>query len=51
VAANLAGGGAQFGMGGLALASGWFVMAYWTGGTAGATAVLRVTGQKTALSG
>lgn len=51
VAANLAGGGAQFGLGGLALTSGWFVMASWTGGTQGATALLRVTGQKTALSG
>ena len=51
VASNLSGGGAQFGMGGVALSSGWFVMAFWTGGTSGATAQLRCTGLKTALTG
>ena len=40
----------QFGLGGAALAFGWFVYAVWTGGTPGATANLRVTGVKTALT-
>jgi len=50
VTASLAGGGSQFGLGGLGLAFGWFVYALWTGGTAGAFANLRVTGQKTVLT-
>jgi hypothetical protein len=49
VTSSLAGGGSQFGMGGLTLDDGWFVQAYWTGGTPGAIAYLRVTGTKTAL--
>jgi hypothetical protein len=40
---------AQFGLGGIGLAPGWYVWAVWTGGTNGASAVLRVTGTKTAL--
>lgn len=47
---SLAGGGSQFGLGGVGLAQGWFVWAVWTGGTAGAFAYLRVTGVKTALT-
>ena len=43
----LSGGGAQVGMGGLGIAKGWFVQCYWTGGTSGAFAQLRVTGSKT----
>lgn len=50
VTASLAGGASQFGLGGAALAFGWFVFAVWTGGTPGATANLRVTGVKTALT-
>ena len=49
VAANLAGGGSQFGMGGIVLHVGDFVFAAWTGGTSGATAQLSVTGKRTAL--
>ena len=45
--ASIAGGGNQFGMGGLGCPFGWFVYALWTGGTPGATANLRVTGSKT----
>jgi|HubBroStandDraft_3_1064219.scaffolds.fasta_scaffold107109_3 hypothetical protein len=48
VTASLAGGGAQFGLGGLGVGFGEFVWALWTGGTPGATANLRVTGTKTA---
>lgn len=51
VASNLAGGGSQIGLGGLGIATGWYILAYWTGGTNGATASLRVTGTKTALAG
>src|SRR5215469_670806 len=47
VTSSLAGGGSQFGLGGLGLEDGWFVQAFWTGGTAGALAQLRVTGLKT----
>lgn len=47
---TLAGGGGQFGLGGVGLADGWFVFAVWTGGTAGAFAYLRLTGVKTALT-
>ena len=47
---SLAGGGSQFGLGGVGLADGWFVFAVWTGGTAGAFAYLRLTGVKTALT-
>ena len=50
VAPTLAGGGSQFGLGGIGLSYGWFVWAVWTGGTPGATGTLRVTGQKTVLS-
>jgi hypothetical protein len=48
VASSLAGGGSQFALGGLGVAAGWFVWAQWTGGTPGAQAYLRVTGQKSA---
>jgi hypothetical protein len=48
---SLAGGGSQFGLGGLALEDGWYVQAYWTGGTSGAEAQLRVTGAKTVQAG
>lgn len=47
---GLSGGGQQFGMGGTSVPQGWFVMAFWTGGTTGALAYLRLTGTKTALS-
>lgn len=50
VVSSLAGGGSQFGLGGLGLDDGWFVWAQWTGGTSGAIAYLRVTGIKTALT-
>ena len=50
VVSGLAGGGSQFGLGGVGLAQGWFVTAVWTGGTVGAFAYLRVTGVKTALT-
>lgn len=50
VVSGLAGGGSQFGLGGVGLSSGWYIAAYWTGGTQGAIATLRVTGLKTALS-
>ena len=50
VTGSLAGGAAQFGLGGVSIAFGWFIYAVWTGGTTGATAQLRVTGTKTALS-
>jgi hypothetical protein len=49
VAANLAGGGSQFGLGGVGVTPGAFVIAVWTGGTPGATAQLLVTGQQTVL--
>jgi hypothetical protein len=47
VTGSLAGGSSQFGLGGLGVPKGWFVQAYWTGGTAGSLAQLRVTGAKT----
>jgi hypothetical protein len=50
VTASVSGGSSQFGMGGVGVPFGWFVWALWTGGTAGATANLRVTGTKTVLS-
>ena len=50
VTGSLAGGGSQFGLGGLMVPFGWFVWALWTGGTAGTVAYLRVTGTKTALT-
>lgn len=50
VVSGLAGGGSQFGLGGVGLAQGWFIFAVWTGGTVGAFAYLRVTGIKTALT-
>lgn len=50
VAANIAGGGNQFGMGGIAIQTGWFIVSYWTGGTPGAQANLRLTGTKTVLA-
>jgi len=49
VAANLSGGGSQFGLGGVGLAVGDSVYAQWTGGTPGATAQLKVTGSRTVL--
>lgn len=49
VVSGLAGGASQFGLGGVGLDDGWFVIAQWTGGTPGAFAYLRVTGIKTAL--
>jgi hypothetical protein len=49
VAPTLAGGGSQFGLGGVGLVPGLFVWAVWTGGTPGATAQLGVTGQQTVL--
>lgn len=50
VTGSLAGGGSQFGMGGVGLTQGWFVWAVWTGGTGSAQAYLRVTGTKTVLT-
>jgi hypothetical protein len=47
---SLSGGGAQFGLGGVGIPDGWFVSAFWTGGTSGALAYLRVTGLKTVLT-
>lgn len=49
VAATLAGGGSQFGLGGTGLSFGEFVIAQWSGGTPGAVAYLRVSGLKTVL--
>ena len=51
VTSSIAGGGSQFALGGLAVPDGWFVWAVWTGGTPGAQANLRVTGQKTVMAG
>lgn len=50
VTGSLAGGGSQFGLGGLVVPFGWFAWALWTGGTSGAAGYLRVTGAKTALT-
>lgn len=50
IVAGLAGGSSQFGLGGVGLEDGWVVFAYWTGGTSGAQAFLRVTGTKTVLT-
>lgn len=50
VTGSLAGGGSQFGMGGVAVPFGWFIWAVWTGGTAGAFGFLRLTGVKTVLT-
>lgn len=50
VAPSLAGGGTQFGMGGVPVPFGWFFWALWTGGTPGAFAYLRLTGVKTVLT-
>lgn len=50
VTGSLQGGSSQFGLGGTSLRVGDFVIAVWTGGTAGAFANLRVTGVKTALA-
>jgi hypothetical protein len=50
VTGSLAGGGSQFGLGGIGLSFGWFVYAVWTGGTSGAFGYLRVTGNKTVLT-
>jgi hypothetical protein len=50
VTGSLAGGGSQFGLGGLACPNGWYVWAVWSGGLAGAVGYLRVTGVKTALT-
>jgi hypothetical protein len=50
ITGSISGGSSQFGLGGVGVAFGWFVFAVWTGGTPGATAQLRVTGLKTALT-
>jgi hypothetical protein len=50
VTGSLAGGGSQFGLGGLGLAQGWFVWAVWSGGTPQSFAYLRVTGTKSVLT-
>jgi hypothetical protein len=50
VTGSLAGGGSQFGMGGVAVPFGWFAWALWSGGTPGALAFLRLTGVKTVLT-
>jgi hypothetical protein len=50
ITASLSGGSQQFGLGGVGVPFGWFIYAVWSGGTAGATATLRVTGRKTVLS-
>jgi len=47
---SLAGGGTQFGLGGLGVPFGWFGWALWTGGTPGASGQLRLTGTKTVLA-
>lgn len=47
ITGSLQGGSSQFGLGGTAVQVGEFVIAQWTGGTAGAFAFLRVTGTKT----
>jgi hypothetical protein len=47
---SLAGGGTQFGLGGLGVPFGWFAWALWTGGTPGAVGQLRLTGMKTVLA-
>jgi hypothetical protein len=47
---SLSGGSQQFGLGGIAVPFGWFAWALWTGGTAGATAQLTLTGVKTVLT-
>jgi hypothetical protein len=49
ITANLAGGGSQFGLGGVGLIPGEFLFAVWTGSTPGAQAFLRATGTKTVL--
>ncbi len=50
VAQSYAGGGSSVGLPGLALVPGEFVWAVWSGGTPGASATLKVTGQKNALA-
>ncbi len=50
VTGSLAGGGSQFGLGGVVISFGHFVYAIWAGGTPGASAFLRVTGTKTAFT-
>ena len=50
VTGSLAGGGSQFGLGGVTVPFGWFAWALWTGGTPGALATLRLTGTKTTLT-
>jgi hypothetical protein len=50
VTGSLAGGGSQFGMGGVAVPFGWFVWAVWSGGVAGEFGFLRVTGTKSVLT-
>jgi hypothetical protein len=49
VTGSLSGGSSQFGLGGITIPDGWFIQAYWSNGTPGATATLRVTGVKTVL--
>ncbi len=50
VAQSYAGGGSSVGLTGLALVPGEFVWAVWSGGTPGANATVKVSGQKTALA-
>lgn len=50
VTGSLSGGSSQFGLGGIGLEDGWYVQAYWTGGTTGALAQLRVTGVKSVMA-
>ncbi len=50
IAPSLAGGGTQFGLGGVGVPFGWFLYAVWSGGTPGATAFLRVTGVKRTMT-
>jgi hypothetical protein len=47
---SIAGGSAQFGLGGIAVPFGWFAWALWTGGTPGASGQLTLTGLKTVLA-
>ena len=49
VTGSLAGGGSQFGLGGVSVPFGWFMWGLWSGGVPGSVAYLRVTGPKTVL--
>ncbi|HWM96739.1 MAG TPA: hypothetical protein VNO54_06745 [Streptosporangiaceae bacterium] len=50
VTGSLAGGGSQFGLGGISVPNGWFIWGLWSGGVPGAVAYLRVTGSKTVMT-